>query len=62
MVSFMETPQWGAGGSVFRDAADPIHNDQFLFCSRWAPGFMPRFLGALGFSTYFSMPAYAAGL
>src|SRR5271157_2747074 len=53
-------PQWGVRRFVFCGA--PGSNDHFLFRSERVRGFTAPTLGASGYSTDFSMPAYAAGL
>jgi hypothetical protein len=62
IAAFMGTPPWGARRFAFHGAAGSIHNEHFLFCSECARGFAAPALGALGYSTDFSMPADAAGL
>ncbi|MGA2255064.1 MAG: hypothetical protein ABSG53_10415 [Thermoguttaceae bacterium] len=53
-------PDWGFPGFVFYGAPGFIHNDHFLSCSERVRGFTAPALGALGHSTDFSMPVYAA--
>jgi hypothetical protein len=61
-IVFTGTLQGGVRRFVLRGASDSILNDHFLFCSEFARGFPAAALGALDYSTDFSIPAYAAGL
>ena len=53
-------PDWGVSRFVFYGGPGFIHNDHFLSCSERVRGFTAPVLGALGHSTDFSMPVYAA--